>query len=282
MKFSEMNYTRPDLSKVQDDFKKLLTKFSEAQTAAEQKEALSQINTLKNEFNTYASIASVRNSINTKDSYYETEQDFFDANQPVMKDLDMKFYKALGSSRFKPELEKKFGRQLFKLVDVELKTFDASIIDDLKEENKLGTEYTKLVASAEIEFNGQKLTLPALSAFMESTDREVRKKAYLANHGWFALHEKEFDEIFDKLVKLRTRIAHKLGYKNFVELGYNRMLRTDYDAKMVAVFRDEVLKHVVPLAAKLRERQRVRIGVDKLKAYDMSHNFNSGNPTPKG
>jgi M3 family oligoendopeptidase len=282
MKFSEMSYARPDLSKVQSDFNKLLSQFSQAQSAAEQKQALSQINALKNEFNTYASIASVRHSINTKDAFYEAEQAFFDSNEPVMKDLNIKFYKALGSSKFKNELENNFGHQLFRLADISTKTFDPSIIEDLQEENKLGTEYTKLVASAEIEFNGEKLTLPALSAFMESTDREVRKKAYLANHSWFASHEKEFDELYDKLVKVRTRIAHKLGYKNFVELGYYRMSRTDYDAKMVAMFRDEVLKHVVPLAAKLRERQRVRIGVDKLKAYDISHNFNSGNPKPKG
>jgi M3 family oligoendopeptidase len=282
MKFSEMSYARPDLSKVQSDFNKLLSQFSQAQSAAEQKQALSQINSLKNEFNTYASIASVRHSINTKDAFYEAEQAFFDSNEPVMKDLNIKFYKALGSSKFKNELENNFGHQLFRLADISTKTFDPSIIEDLQEENKLGTEYTKLVASAEIEFNGEKLTLPALSAFMESTDREVRKKAYLANHGWFASHEKEFDELYDKLVKVRTRIAHKLGYKNFVELGYYRMSRTDYDANMVAMFRDEVLKHVVPLAAKLRERQRVRIGIDKLKAYDISHNFNSGNPKPKG
>jgi M3 family oligoendopeptidase len=282
MKFSEMSYARPDLSRVQSDFNKLLSQFSQAQSAAEQKQALSQINALKNEFNTYASIASVRHSINTKDAFYEAEQAFFDSNEPVMKDLNIKFYKALGSSKFKNELENNFGHQLFRLADISTKTFDPSIIEDLQEENKLGTEYTKLVASAEIEFNGEKLTLPALSAFMESTDREVRKKAYLANHGWFASHEKEFDELYDKLVKVRTRIAHKLGYKNFVELGYYRMSRTDYDANMVAMFRDEVLKHVVPLAAKLRERQRVRIGVDKLKAYDISHNFNSGNPKPKG
>src|ERR1019366_9186314 len=63
---------------------------------------------------------------------------------------------------------------------------------------------------------------------------------------------------------------------------YNRMSRTDYNAEMIAGYREQVLKYVVPLAAKLRERQRVRIGVDKLKLYDWGHNFNSGNPKPQG
>ena len=282
MKFSEMNYTRPDLAKVEGDFNGLLSKFEVAPKAEEQTVLLSKINELKNEFNTAASIASVRNSIDTNNTFYEDEQDFFDSSEPVIKNLHIKFYKALGSSKFKNELQKNFGSQLFKLADVSLKTFDVSIIEDLKEENKLGTLYTKLVASAEVEFNGEKLTLPALSAYMESTDREVRKKAYLANSDFFASHESEFDEIYDKLVKIRTTIAHKLGYKNFVELAYYRMARTDYNASMVAGFREEVLKFVVPVANKLRERQSIRIGIEKMKAYDLSHNFNSGNPKPQG
>lgn len=282
MKFSEMTYTRPDLDVMEKNFNSLLQQFDEAQNMEQQQAALEKINHLRGEFQTLASIASVRNSINTTDPFYEAEQEFFDVNEPVLKALNTKFYKSLGNSKFKDELKQKFGNQLFNIADVSMKVFDPSIIEDLKEENKLGTEYTKLVASAEIEFNGEKMTLPALSAFMESTDRETRRKAYLANHGFFAAHEKEFDDIYDKLVKVRTRIAHKLGYKNFVELAYLRMTRTDYNAKMVADFRAEVLKHVTPLAGKLRERQRVRIGVDKLKVYDYSHNFNSGNPKPKG
>ena len=282
MKFNEMTYSRPDLQKVEEDFNTLLANFNNAQTADEQKTILTKINALKNEFQTFSSIASVRNSIDTSNSFYEAEQDFFDMNEPVIKNLNINFYKALGSSKFRGELEEKFGSQLFKLADISLKTFDPSIIDDLKEENRLGTEYTKLVAGAEVEFNGEKMTLSAVSAFTESTDREVRKKAYLANVGFYAASEAKFDEIYDKLVKVRTRIAHKLGYKNFVELAYYRLCRTDYDAKMVAGFREKVLKYVVPLATKLRERQRQRIGLDELKVYDYGHNFNSGNPKPIG
>src|SRR5438552_2125802 len=142
MKFSEMAYQRPDLEKVENDFNELLAKFDSAKNAGEQTEILSRINELKNEFSTYASIASVRNSIDTTNKFYEAEQEFFDSNEPIIKDLHIRFYKALGSSRFKDELQKQFGNQLFKLADVSLKTFDTSIIDDLKEENKLGTQYT--------------------------------------------------------------------------------------------------------------------------------------------
>ena len=45
----------------------------------------------------------------------------------------------------------------------------------------------------------------------------------------------------------------KLGYKNFVELGYYRMGRVDYDEKMVASFRKSVETDIVPAVAELKE-----------------------------
>ena len=77
MKFSEMNYSRPDLGKLETEFNVLLGKFDAAASAVEQENILSQINELKSEFQTFASIASVRNSIDTTNQYYEAEQDFY-------------------------------------------------------------------------------------------------------------------------------------------------------------------------------------------------------------
>ena len=59
--------------------------------------------------------------------------------------------------------------------------------------------------------------------------------------------KKKLDGIYDELVKVRHEIAVTLGYKNFVELGYYRMARTDYNAEMVANFRKQVEEYIVPL-----------------------------------
>lgn len=56
------------------------------------------------------------------------------------------------------------------------------------------------------------------------------------------------------------------------------MNRIHYDATMVKKVRD----HIVPLANELYERQAERIGVDKLKFYDPSLKFLTGNATPQG
>jgi M3 family oligoendopeptidase len=163
-----------------------------------------------------------------------------------------------------------------------LKTFSPEIIEDLQLENKLVTEYNQLVASAKIPFEGEDRTLAQLTPFELSTDRDMRHKAADARYRFMAENERNFDRIYDELVKVRTKIAKKLGYGNYVELGYARMNRTDYNADMVRNFRDQVWKHMVPVATKLRERQRSRISVDTLRYYDDNFSFKSGNAKPKG
>ncbi|MUT66473.1 M3 family oligoendopeptidase [Paenibacillus sp. NEAU-GSW1] len=282
MKFSEYRYERPDVQAFEQQFKGLLGVFASASSYEEQDEAMSAINKLRSTFDTMQQLASIRHSIDTNDEFYKAEQDFFDENEPVVQEYITDYYAALVGSRFRTELEGKWGRQLFQLAELSLKTFSPEIIEDLQQENKLTTEYTKLIASAKIWFDGEERTLSQLSPFQQSTDRSVRKRASEASSGFMSENEAEFDRIYDELVKVRTAIARKLGFANFVELGYARMSRTDYNGEMVANFRNQVLEHIVPVASKLKERQQSRIGVDQLYYYDENLAFLSGNATPKG
>lgn len=282
MKFNEYRYERPDVAAFEKQFKELLAVFSSAGNYEEQDAAMSGMNKLRSEFDTMQQIAYIRHSIDTNDEFYKAEQDFFDENGPVVQEYITDYYRALVGSAFRTELESKWGRQLFQLAELSLKTFSPEIIEDLQQENKLSTEYSKLIASAKIMFDGEERTLSQLSPFQQSTDRSVRKRASVASSGFMAENEEQFDRIYDELVKVRTRIAKKLGFTNFVELGYARMNRTDYTAEMVANFRNQVLEHIVPVATKLKERQRERIGVDQLYYYDENLAFLTGNAKPKG
>ncbi|SET61131.1 M3 family oligoendopeptidase [Paenibacillus sp. NFR01] len=281
MKFTEYPYERPDVDKLKLEFKALLKGF-EADTAEEQKAAVVAINQLRSEFDTMANLVYVRHSINTEDAFYKAEQDYFDEVEPIIQEYITDYYKALVHSKYKAEFEQEWGKQLLDLAEMSLKTFSPEIIGDLQLENKLSTEYTQLIASAKIMFEGEERNLSQLIPFEMSTDREMRRRAFDARFGFMAAHESELDRIYDELVKVRAGIARKLGYPSFVELGYDRMNRTAYNADMVANFRKQVLEHIVPVATKLKQRQAERLGLDGLKFYDESLNFNSGNAVPKG
>lgn len=282
MGFEQYTYIRPNIDEVRAKFNEALERFKNADSVEKQSGAMNEINQLRNDLGTMFNLCNIRHTIDTNDEFYKNEQDYMDEIQPEVEGLITGYYQALVDSKFRQQLENKWGTQLFALAESQLKTFKPEIVPLLQRENRLSSEYTKLVASAKIEFEGEERTLAQIDPFIESTDREMRKRASTAKFGFFAEHEAEFDRIYDELVKVRTEIAHALGYKNFVELGYNRMMRTDYNAEMVANFRQQVKDYIVPIASKLKERQRERLGLDKLKFYDEGFVFETGNAVPKG
>lgn len=281
-KFTEIPYLQPNLENLTTQFETLLNEFKQAESFESQKNILEKINSLRSDFDTQASLVYIRHTIDTTDKFYEDQQQYFDTNSPIYMGLVTNLYEALKQSKYREELEKTVGNQLFNLVDAALRTFQPEIIEDLQRENQLSSEYTKLIASAKIEFEGAELNLSGLTPFEQSTDREVRKKASSAKWGYLASKATELDTIYDNLVKTRTTIAHKLGYKNFVGLAYDRFSRTDYNAEMVAAYRQMILEHVVPLATALRAKQAKRLGLDQMKFYDESILFTTGNAKPKG
>ena len=282
MKFSEFSYRRPDLQELGTKFSDYLAKFDQAEDFEQQNTVMVEINALRSEFETMEQLVIIRHTIDTTDPFYEEEQNYFDDVTPVYQGLVSQYYKSLVNSRFRQGLEEKWGKQLFIKADLTLKTFAPEIIEDLQLENKLSSEYTKLIASAKIMFEGEERNLPGLVPFQLSTDRATRKRANEAKYAFFSAHEEKLDELYHDLVKVRTRMAKKLGYTNFIELGYARMLRSDYDPSMVANFRLQVQNSIVPVASKLRERQKRRLGTATLPYYDEKFIFQTGNAKPKG
>ncbi|WP_414045725.1 M3 family oligoendopeptidase [Macrococcus equi] len=279
--FKDYEYIRPDLNEAKEKFKALYVAFDQADSAATQMKVIDDINALRNKIDSMFNLAYVRASINTKDEFYEQERDFFDENNGEIVYFESLYFNALNRSAFKEELKEVYGEQLFDLAELYVKQFDESIKDLLNQENKIASEYSKLVASAEIEFQGETYTFAQMGKFLESSNREERKNATLAVQNYRANLLNQYDDIYDRLVKVRHEIAVKLGFDNFIELGYVRMRRVDYTPHMVENYREQIAKYVVPLAQKLYIAQQERIGVDSLKVYDEPILFTSGNESPK-
>ena len=282
MKFNEYEYIRPDYDKVKEKYLNLINDFKNSTTADEQYSYLKRINALSNEVETMSQLVCIRNSINTADEFYDKEKDYMDMTSPKFYGLRVEFYKQLLNSKFKEELKEKIHPQLITLAEMEIKTFSDEAVPLMQEENKLISEYDKLISSAKIEYDGKLLNLSQMQPYMESKDRRIRKEAHEKRSSFFKENEAKFDLIYDKLVKVRHQIALKLGFNNFTQLGYLRMGRSDYNSEDVRNFREHVLDYIVPITNELRERQAKRIGVDEFKYYDIPLNFMSGNPAPKG
>ncbi len=282
LKFSEYEYHPLDIQKITNDLTQLIEKFKNAKSAQQQYALLKEINHYRSEVETNMSLANVRFTINTKDSYYKKQKHLIDEIAPSYQALVNQFYQALLESTYRASLERNAGKLIFKMAEVALKAFDESIIEDLVKENKLTTQYDALIASARIRFQGKTYNLSELSKFMQSDVKATRSAASKAQSKWFEKHLAEFDDIFDQLVHVRHQMAVKLGYKNFVQLGYLRLGRVDYDAKDVENYRKQIYRSVVPLSKKLFKRQANRLHFRTMKYYDYNLQFLSGNATPHG
>lgn len=281
-KFPRFTYRRPDLVALQEEWRFLLNNFSRATTAAAQQEIIEQINQRRQEFESMASLAHIRHTINTNDQYYAAEQDFFDEAEPHFQELITAYYRQLVTSPFSRELSARYGQQLFNIAEMTLKAFSPAVIADLQQENKVVSQYKKLLASAAIPFAGEKRNLAQLVPFQQAPERATRQAAAEARYSFFAEHEDAFDELYEQLVAVRTTIAHKLGFSSFIPLAYLRRHRSDYQADQVAAFRRAMERYAVPLTARLREQQRRRLGITKLYYYDESIYFPQGNAQPRG
>ena len=282
MKFSEMPYVRPDLAAFQAKAEAAAQKIAQASSAQEQIKAVLAFDQVQAEVNTAMSLAYVRHTIDTRDEFYDQENDYADEIAPAVQEAEQKVSKALLASPFRAELSERFGEILFTNLEIAVRTFDPKNMALMQEENKLQSEYQKLYASAMVEWNGEKLPLPKLGPYKQSPDRSVRKAAYEAEGKWFDSHQAELDELYDKLVKNRTAQAKNMGYDNYLQLGYDRLGRNCYGPVQVASFRDQIAQDMVPIVAKVKKEQEKRLGVEKLKFWDDVLLFPDGNADPQG
>ena len=282
MNFNDYKYEHLDLEKIKGQFSELIDSFEKSENVEGQIEAFDKIIKLRNHIETMQTLVSIRHSIDTNDEFYDKENEYMDEISPILFGFTNDFYKALVNSKFKDELIKKYGKLLFDLAENTLKVFSNEIIPDAQEENRLSSKYSKLIASAKIDFDGKELNLSQMVPYTQSKDRNVRIEAAKKVAQFFSENQEEFDNIYDSLVKVRTKMAQKMGYKNYVEFGYKQLSRLEYDAKMVEGYRKQVLENIVPLHTELRKRQEKRLGVEKLRFYDEAIKFNSGNADPHG
>lgn len=281
MKFKDYVYQRPNIDEIKAKYGILKDAFQVAKDAPAQIKIIKRVFSLIDEVDTMSQLVSIRYSLDTQDPFYEGEMNFIDEASPQLQNDVNEFNKLVYASPFKKELILAFGAHYFNQIEVSLQSFDEKLIPLLQEENKLNSKYSKVVASAQIEFDGGVYNLSQMSPFTQSKDRDIRHRAQLKISEFFESKEAELDDIYDNLVRVRDEAAKTLGYANFIELGYKRLGRTDYGSTEVKAYREQIKRDVVPFVEKLVARKAKRLGIKDLKSYD-TISFLSGNPTPKG
>ena len=218
-KFKDLEYKRIDFDEAVSIVRKLGDDIKAAKSGSELKKLYEEYQEQSGIYNTTITLASVRNTIDMNDKFYEDEMNYYYEELPKFEEEEKKVIKLLMESPYFNELKEAFGDIFVKNKEIEQKLSSEETIEDSIEESKLTQEYSKVAATCSVEFMGEECNFYGLLKHMESTDRQERKAAFEA---WAKLYEsisEKLDDIYTKLVIIRDRKAKKLGFDSYIDMA---------------------------------------------------------------
>ena len=280
--FTNYSVASPALESVSADYQTIHNELDKKDARANWITAVKSWDALRRELNEWMNVAEIRFHQDTRNAEYQAAKRDADELKPTLLELEVGVKSRLVKSPFREMVSAEWGLHALNLWECDVASFDPAIKDDLIQQSALETAFTELLASAQFTFRGEQLTLSELHKYSQHLDREVRYQTTKMRSSWFESKAPEFDRIFDQLVDLRHTMAGKMGYENFVGLGYRLLQRTDYDEADVEEFRAQVREEVVPLCLELKRGQARKLNLTSMMAWDEPLYDLRGNPSPGG
>jgi oligoendopeptidase F len=137
------------------------------------------------------------------------------------------------------------------------------------EEAKLSQQYQKLTGSLTVTFKGEEKTLVQMARYLEEPDRALRQEAWELTANRRLQESEKIEELFDGLVKLREKIAHNAGFKNYVEYAFRSRRRFDYTPANCLQFHDAIEKEIMPVLRELQAKRREQLKLSSLRPWDL-------------
>ena len=280
VKVKDMKYVRTDTDAECRALEDAAERARRAQSGKELAEIREEVTTRAKHIQTMSSLCYIRFTLNTRDEFYLAEKEYYDEHLPELSAAGAKFNRAFLASPHLKEALELMNPNVAKVYELALKVTDDKIVPDMAEEAALVTEYDRLMSEMDFRFRGKSMPLSTLRKYFDDSERNVRRQAMECAGRRMERDSKKLDSLFDKLVKVRARMAKKMGLPSYAVMGDMLMGRYSYGRKEIRTFADETAANVTPLIAALKERIARTLGIDKIMLYDNETYFTGGNPEP--
>ncbi|HET6821471.1 MAG TPA: M3 family oligoendopeptidase [Anaerolineales bacterium] len=185
--------------------------------------------------------------------------------QPAIKIAEQKLKDKLVTSGLSPESFETALRRM----RAEAEIFTEENLPLLAEEQKLVTEYNKLIGSLTVPWDGEELTFWQMWALLYETDRSVRQKAWELREASIFQERQAISELWGQFMNVRTKIAENTGLPDYRAYTWKQKFRFDYSPEDCKSFHATIEEVVVPAAQRVRERRRMRLGIDAFRPWDV-------------
>ena len=280
VKVKDMEYLRTDIDAECRAFEAAAERAKRARSGRELADIRAETIARTKHVQTMNSLCYIRFTLNTRDKFYLAEKTYYDENLPRLSACAVKFNRAFLASPHLADALAFMNPNVAKAYEIALKVTDEKIVTDMAEEASLVTEYDRMMSEMEFVFRGRRMPFSVLRKYFDDPDRNVRRLATECAGRRMERDSKKLDELFDKLVKVRARMANKMGLPSYAVMGDMLMGRYSYGRKEIRAFTEETAKNVTPLVAAMKENVARSLGIDRIMLYDNETYFENGNPEP--
>ena len=140
----------------------------------------------------------------------------------------------------------------------------------VSEAEGLAAQYQQLTGGMSAEWYGERVPLPRLAPFLKRQDRTVREAAWRAANQPYVAARAELATLFDRMVSLRQTMAHNAGFADFRDYIFAAKCRFDYTPADCARLQEAIAQQVVPACLRALEQRRQRLGLDRLRPWDLA------------
>ena len=204
--------------------------------------------------------------------------DFVDNVQPELAKVSDLLNQKLADNPYADQLDAEEYEVLLRDTRMDLALFRDENIPLGTELTKLGQRYNEICGSMTVDFDGEERTMQQMGKFLQVNDRDVRESAYRTVGERRFQDSDEIDEIYEKMIALRQKVAQNAGYQNFRDYIFDAKHRFDYSPDDCVAFHDAVEAICVPLMREVDEQRRQTLGLEKLRMWDMGHDVHGREP----
>lgn len=266
-KFSDIKYERPNYEEIKVTLENLISRLKEASNVEEFLKIVKEIIGIQNKIEEMYDYADINNMRALDDEFYKKEIEYWNAFKTKFDLLFKPFYQIMLETPYKDQLIGVIPENFFNSILSKSKITSDDIVELKQKENELKSEYRNL-NKATIMFDGEKLTLPKISMYFTSNDRNMRKKAHDAINEYYYTNAKKYTHILYELIQVRNEIAKKLGFNDTLEYSLHNLRRFGYDYKDIDLFRNNIIKYFSPLCKRINDIKKEELGLDKIEYYD--------------
>ena len=190
---------------------------------------------------------------------------FLEDVYPKVQDCDQALKEKLLASGLQPQN----FEQPMKVLRAEIALFRQANLPLRSEEIKLGNQYERILGAQTIEWDGQETTILQLQTVFLDPDRERRERAWRLGAERQLADWEAIGSLWEKLMALRAEIAANAGLPDYRAYRWHMQMRFDYTPQDCYRFHKAIEEVVVPAAQQVFEKRRRKLGVDRLRPWDV-------------